>query len=324
MGNLYVGVNGSADKASKLYVGVNGVARRVKKLYVGVNDTARLVFGKELEETSWEEISAIAQSGAAGSFWSVGDTKSVVLNGTVGTVSLDTTLYVYIIGINHEGVDGVTFQGFKTEQENGKSVALVDSNYNLSSTDGSLWFNMSHWGNGNYGGWKGCDLRYDILGSTNVAPSGYGSAPTSSRIGYDATSTATSHPVANTLMSALPTALRAVMKLMTIYTLNGNNASINSVTSSKDYLPLLAEFEVFGKNSHASSLEPRYQAQYTYYADGNSKYKYKYPYTGSGSDWWMRSPYYNTTGSFLEINTAAASFTGLTDISKGLAPIFLV
>lgn len=47
MGNLYVGVGGTARKVSRLYVGVGGVARRVKKLYVGVNGVARKVFGGE-------------------------------------------------------------------------------------------------------------------------------------------------------------------------------------------------------------------------------------------------------------------------------------
>ena len=49
-----------------------------------------------------------------------------------------------------------------------------DSNYNSSYTDGRKGFNTNHWGNYNYGGWKGCDARYDILGSTNKQPSGYG------------------------------------------------------------------------------------------------------------------------------------------------------
>ena len=284
---------------------------------------------KPIELYSWSDISAIAQEGTAGNYWAVGDTKAVALSGTVGTLSLNTTLYVYIIGINHRSTNGVTFQGFKTAQTDGISVALVDSHYASSSTDGSLWFNMSHWGQYNYGGWKGCDLRYDILGSTDVAPSGYGAAPASNRVGYDATSTAATNPVENTLMAALPASLRAVMRKMTIYTSNSYNGSTGSgltITSSDDYLPLLAEFEIFGDRTYANTTEQNYQAQYTYYANGNTSGKTGYPSGTQRIKWWQRSPYYNNASSANFLHVYSTGFTGSSnaDISNALAPIFLI
>ncbi len=42
------------------------------------------------------------------------------------------------------------------------------------------------------------------------------------------------------------------------------------VTASVDYLPFLAEFEIFGKRSYANSYEQNYQQQYEYFASGNS------------------------------------------------------
>ena len=111
----------------------------------------------------------------------------------------------------------------------------------------------------NYGGWKGCDMRYDILGSTNVAPSEYNTSSTytyikTSRYGNDPTSTCTTNPIANTLMAALPNELRSIMKAITKYTDNKGNSSNTSanVTSSIDYLPLLAEFEIFGSRTFAN------------------------------------------------------------------------
>lgn len=263
-----------------------------------------------LEETSWETISAIAQTGAAGSFWSVGDTKSVILNGTVGTVEyVNETTYVYIIGINHEGNNGITFQGFRYNNLNNNTMvtgisndyALIDEYYEgyiyqgpLAGPviDGTHCFNMNHWGTDdtlsgdtisyNYGGWKGCDLRYDILGSTDIAPSGYGAIPEyGTRVGYDASPTTATNPVPNTLMAALPSTLRAVMKPMTVYTDNNSIGSFNietNITTSVDYLPLPGVCEVLnyidqsvynsdtGEREHY--YESDYQSLYSYYSNG--------------------------------------------------------
>lgn len=286
-----------------------------------------------LENNSWADISEVAQAGEGGNYWSVGDTKSVLLSGTVGTLSINTTLYAYIIGINHRSVNGITFQGFKTAQNDGTSVALVDGHYGSNSSTGALWFNLNHWGNAsaspyntNYGGWKGCDARYDILGSTNVAPSGYGTTPTTSRVGYDAQPATTTTPVSNTLMSCLPADLRAVMQPMTIYTDNTGNSSNTSanVTKSVDYLPLLAEFEVFGARTHANQYEKNNQAQYAYYSAGNSKVKYRHSSTGSSAFWWERSPYYSGSSAFCIVSNTGTAFNSHSRSSRGLAPAFMV
>ena len=185
---------------------------------------------------------------------------------------------------------------------------------------------MNHWGNYNYGGWAGCDLRYDVLGSTNVAPSGYGSAASSGRKGNDATSTCATSPVANTLMAALPSALRAVMKPMTIYTDNtaGGSDTASYVTKSVDYLPLLAEFEIFGSRSYANSAEKNYQKQYDYYKAGNSKIKYRHNSTSSTAIWWERSPYYNISNPFCVVYGGGNASSNSARFSNGLAPAFRV
>ena len=184
------------------------------------------------------------------------------------------------------------------------------------SYNGTKYFQMNHWGtssnyNTNYGGWKACDMRYDILGSTNKAPSGYGAQKTTSVVGYDSpTNTATS-PVANTLMAALPSDLRAVMKPITKYTDSvGNSSNVaGNVTASVDYLPLLAEFEIFGTRSYANQYEQNSQVQYDYYKSGNSKVKYRHSSTGSTAIWWERSPYYDYTGNFCGVNTGGVATT---------------
>ena len=280
---------------------------------------------------SWATISAHSLAGDAENYYAVGDCKEVALSGTVGTLSLNTTLFVYILGFDHNSTyegNGITFGGFKNGAEpTAKNLCLIDSHYNTASTDGSKWFNMSHWSNINYGGWAGCDMRYDILGSTDVAPSGYGAAPTTSRVGYDATSTCATSPVANTLMSCLPSDLRAVMKPMTKYTDNASGGSHNAeanVTASIDYLPLLAEYEIFGARSYANEHEYKKQAQYAYYVAGNSKVKYQHSSTGSAAYWWERSPYYGYSGLFCLVGNGGNAYHGTAQIALGVAPAFLI
>ena len=285
-----------------------------------------------LEETEWSKISEIAQAGKAGTYWSVGDTKSIKLSGTCGTISLDTTLYVFIIGINHQSVNGITLQGFKTASSGGTDVCLADSKNGDRDSSGAKYFTLNHWGgssypyNTNYGGWKGCDARYDILGSTNTPPNGYGSIPETDRVGYDAGTTTATNPVPNTLMSCLPSDLRAVMRPMIIYTDNTGNASDTqvNVTTSVDYLPLLAEYEIFGRISYANQYEQNHQAQYAYYSAGNSTSKKRHSSTGITSGWWERSPAKSGTGNFCYTIYHCVTQSSASRSSYGLAPMFLV
>lgn len=269
-----------------------------------------------LNENDWSVIKSVADASQGANYWAVGDRKAVTVNGTVGTQAINGTYYVYILGFDHnssrEGT-GITFGTFKTALSGGTDICLVDSHYNDYSTGGQKWFNMNHSSNTNSGGWKGCDLRYDVLGSTNSNNNDAG------------TTTATS-PVSGTLMAALPSDLRAVMKPMTIYTDNtgGGSNTASYVTASVDYLPLLAEFEIFGTRSYANSAEQNYQQQYQYYKNGNSKVKYRHSSTSSTARWWERSPSYNGSANFCGVaaNGGANGYTAR--YSLGLAPAFRV
>ena len=269
-----------------------------------------------LNENDWSVIKSVADASQGANYWAVGDRKAVTVNGTVGTQAINGTYYVYILGFDHnssrEGT-GITFGTFKTALSGGTDICLVDSHYNDYSTGGQKWFNMNHSSNTNSGGWKGCDLRYDVLGSTNSNNNDAG------------TTTATS-PVSGTLMAALPSDLRAVMKPMTIYTDNtgGGSNTASYVTASVDYLPLLAEFEIFGTRSYANSAEQNYQQQYQYYKNGNSKVKYRHSSTSSTANWWERSPLYNNSTIFCNVNTTGTANYNNARNSNGLAPAFRV
>lgn len=275
-----------------------------------------LVFIPALNDNSWETIRGISDAGTGANYWSIGDRKAVAVSGTVGTQAVNGTYYAYIIGFNHnsskEG-NGITFGTFKTALSGGTDICLVDGKYNSYSTDGTKYFNMNHSSNTNAGGWKGCDLRYDVLGSTNTNDG-------------DATATTATNPVANTLMAALPSDLRAVMQPMTIYTDNTGGGIDNAsyVTKTIDYLPLLAEYEIFGTRTYANSAEKNYQAQYAYYSAGNSKVKYCHSATGSTAWWGERSPHCNGSGSFCVVYMHGDANRNGVRYSGGVAPAFRV
>ena len=269
-----------------------------------------------LNNNEWSVIKSVSDAGQGANYWSIGDRKAVTVNGTVGTQAVNGTYYAYIIGFNHnsskEG-NGITFGTFKTALSGGTDICLVDGKYNSYSTDGTKYFNMNHSSNTNAGGWKGCDLRYDVLGSTNTNDG-------------DATATTATNPVANTLMAALPSDLRAVMQPMTIYTDNTGGGIDNAsyVTKTIDYLPLLAEYEIFGTRTYANSAEKNYQAQYAYYSAGNSKVKYCHSATGSAAWWWERSPRHDYNQYFCFVTMNGTAGISNARFSDGVAPAFRV
>lgn len=272
-----------------------------------------------LAENSAATIRAVADNDLGENYWAVGDTYPVPLNGTVGTAQYaNLTVWAYILGFNHnpevEGEHLIHFGGFKTTQTDGVDICLADSHYNSTSTSGAKWFNMNHSSNTNSGGWKGCDMRYDILGSTDT------------NNGEPTTACATD-PVSDTLMAAFPVDLRAVMRPATKYTDNtgGGSNTASYVTATQDYMPLLAEFEVRGAITYANSAEQNYQTQYAYYANGNSKVKYRQTSPGgSAAYWWCRSPYASGSGFFCHVSADGSAGYSYAYYSLGVAPAFFI
>ena len=92
------------------------------------------VVGATLNDTTWENINVISKFGMAKQFWSVGDTKTVSVNGV--------NYEFQIIGFNHDdktagGKAGITFQ----------MVDCLSTAYNMNSH------------NNNQGGWKNSAMR---------------------------------------------------------------------------------------------------------------------------------------------------------------------
>lgn len=260
-----------------------------------------------LNDNDWATIKEQSDAGLASNYWSVGDTKQVIINGTVGqTTFSNLSVWAFILGFDHnsskEGTGKIHFQIGKTSQTSGTSICLIDRKYDSSSASAG-YFNMNY-SNSNSGGWKSSKMRTVLLGNNNT--------PTS--------------PLSGSLIAALPSDLRAVMKGTTKYSDNTGNGSNTAryVTATTDYLWLPAEYEIFGTRSCANSAEQNYQKQYTYYANGNSKVKYRHSATSSAASWWLRSVYASYSNIFCVVTRSGSADGYNANFSYGVAPAFAV
>lgn len=249
---------------------------------------------RTLETYSWAEISAVSASGDAANLFSVGDTKSIVLNGTVGNTTFsDLSIDAYILGINHNAeVEGNNRIHFCIGKISNKTVGLTDSEYNTTQSH-SGFFTMNYSSNANNGGWNSCYMRNDIM---------------------------------QEIKSTLPTDLQNVLKTITKYTDNtgGGTDNASNVTATTETICLEAEFEVHGERSYANSYEQDKQKQYDYYKNGNSKIRYKYNNANDTVYWWNRSPYADHSDFFCRVHTGGSATIGTSRICSAVAPCFYV
>lgn len=250
-----------------------------------------------LNNNSWTLISTIASTGLAANYWSIGDTKEVVLNGTAGATTYDNvSVWAQIIGFNHnpeyEGESSIHFQIGTTAQASGTQIALIDSMHGL-STYSTGYFTMNNQGS-NTGGWETSKMRTVML------------------------------PALETIM---PTDLIAVIKTVNKYTDNvggGKGHVETNVTMIEDRLFLPSYYEVFGgtSTSYTNSYENDLTTQYAYYSAGNSKIRYRHSTTRSTCYWWLRSPSCSFSNSFVAVDTFGSANNYYANNSYGCAPCF--
>ena len=248
-----------------------------------------------LNDNDWATISSISSAGLASSYWNVGDTKTIILNGQVGNTTFSNlSIDAYILGINHNAeVEGNNRIHFCIGKVNNNTVGLVDSQYEQYPMTSSGYFSMSYGdSNTNSGGWNGCYMRSTIMSA---------------------------------IKDALPTDLQNVLKTVTKYTDNtGGSDSSSNVTATIETICLEAEFEVQGARSFANSYEQNKQKQYDYYKNGNSKIRYKYNDTNSAVWWWNRSPISDDFISFCCVDTGGMTSYDVSRSSRAVAPCFYV
>lgn len=256
-----------------------------------------------LNNNEWSTIKSVSDAGQGANYWSIGDRKAITLNDKVGHLTLNTTIYAFIIGFNHnsslEGENRIHFQLAKTELSGGIDITFCDAYYSSpAATTGYFSMNSSVT---NSGGWASSQIRTNICGTSLSSYSG-------------------------TMISAIPAELRAVLKSVTKYTDNtgGGSSAASNVTATTDYFFLLSEFEVFGSISHSNENEKNKQAQYAYYSAGNSTMKYKHNRTFARANWWLRSPDVLYSNYFVEVNTNGKVSSDGANNSQGFAPGFCV
>ena len=261
-----------------------------------------------LNLNSWDIIRKVADMGQSSNYWNIGDRKAVVLNGTVGHLSLSNyTTYAFIIGIDHnaslEGANCIHFQLAKTALSGGTDVCFCDNQYGPDSgwsSPGADYFVMNA-NNTNSGGWVSSQMRTNICGTSLSSYSG-------------------------TIIDVIPAELRAALKTVAKYTDNTGGAipTASNVTATTDYFFLLSEYEVFGSISEANPNEESKQTQYAYYSAGNSKIKYKHNDTSTAADWWLRSPRMQDVYLFVRVHADGSVSDSSSSHSLGFTPGFCV
>lgn len=254
--------------------------------------------GKPLNDYTWSEIQQITQAGKAPEYFSVGDKKEVILNGTVRARTLSNyKWYCYILGFNHnaatEGNNTIHLQFGFNGLSGGSHVAMTDwkDSNSYGGTSGTR-FCMNDTDT-NVGGWKSSLMR------TTTIPE---------------------------FKNCLPSELKSVLKAVTKYTDNTGNGltAAANVTATQDDIFLLAEYEVFGSRTNANQYEytDSKQAQYDYYKSGNSKVMYNDQATWSTIVLWGRSPCYSNF--FCGVSSSDTVGTNIANRSSGFAPGFCV
>lgn len=253
-----------------------------------------------LNDNDWDVISAVADESQGPNYWSVGDCKAITMDGTVGVLTLSNyTIYAFILGFDHnaslEGNHRIHFQLGKTALTNGTDVALCDSYYGTSG--GAFRMNEAA---SNSGGWESSYMRTRVCGTSKTNYSG-------------------------TIIAVIPASLRAALKSVTKYTNNTGKSEIASaVTATTDYFFLLSEFEVAGTVSHGNTNEKTKQAQYSYYAAGNSRAKNNHNAISTAVSWWLRSPGLVTATVFAVVDNPSSMWRLNASTSYGFAPAFCV
>lgn len=280
---------GTATITVKVAAGTNHTAPSNKTCAVSCEFLPAI--GTALNDISWADIKRISDAGLASSYFSVGDRKEVVLNGTCSKLKFNNQkYYCYIIGINHnsgrEGSNRIHFQFGYTALSGGTHITFI-SGYN---DDSDFYMNSS---NTNAGGWKNSFMR---------------------------------NTVCSQFKNCLPTDLVSVLKTVTKYSDNtgGGSNTANYVTSTTDTIFILSEWEVFGKRSYANSAEQNFQVQYAWYVASNPKVRYKHDSTGSTAGWWLRSVGADISRRFCDVYTSGSAAGSGANVSFGFAPAFCV
>ena len=208
----------------------------------------------DLNDASWDKISAARKAGVIGNFYSVGACKKVTFNGnsiiysgtTIGTMNF--SCYATLIDISNSRL---IFQLGQYNNSNSTASAFIDRYYEGSGPNRGSW-GLAMCGNiylqgGTYKSWGSCWLRNYVLGADGAA-----SSNTSSQ---------------RTMYWAFPSDLRNKMISVSLH-----SCYYKTNFYSTDYISIPSEYEITGSMHYYGSHSG--ESQFNYYRLGNSKVRH--------------------------------------------------
>lgn len=249
-----------------------------------------------LENNSWAMIKAVAQSGQAPQIWSVGDKKTIFLNGSGNTITLNNyRIEVFIIDFEHMVSAGV-YSNKRIDFQIGianvnQIIGFIDDDYEKVPDDPMNRLTMARYAP-RYGSWFDGGLFNMINNKTDLFP------------------------------SFLPKELLDVLERYVVYFTSTLNNKIEFIITSST-LSILSEYEMFGRNI-AGIDESSYEKQKPYYKSGNDKTSWQYNDTRFNARIWLRThgkskvEYVTTVGS---LGTTGAYYG---NYSYGICPVFTI
>lgn len=256
-----------------------------------------------LNDNSWKIIQTITARGLASSYWSIGDCKEIILNGSIvdGSTTLKTFnqdhVFAELIGFDHNTYIESNSRSTLSFQLGKKNVTSYVSGNNNGTRIGfysSSGFVMQETDT-NIGGWENSYIRTNLM-----------------------------YQFKNLLPEELISCLISVRK----YTDNSTDSSLHelsTVTPTYDDLFLLSEYEVFNNTDNANDNESLYQEQYAYYSNSSSDIKIRYKDTNTSQDygWWLRSLDSTDNDKYVCCSVGVDSIS-LASTSLLVSPVFVI
>lgn len=259
-----------------------------------------------MEDNEWSTIIKVCQNGTAQNYFNVGDSKTIVLNGSGGW---DVTQYknfickATILGFNHnaakEGNNRTHFIIGKNA-DGTKDIALT-----ASSTYGQVnGIYRLYPTNSNYPNWTGSQIYRNALGNRSDAD---GSG----------------------LLYALPQEIRDALKTVTKGVTKVDDSGNETLQTYSSKIDLPSAYEIANhdlipaKLTHV--LEKDFCQQYDYYKNGVSTIRYRDSDNNTAVIWWTRTPAgakTSTVGYNIAVTAGGAMSTGRQDFGYAITPIF--
>lgn len=272
---------------------------------------------KSLEYTTWEDIGKVSASGNGPNYWSIGDKKTLVINGTIGDTDFSNiSIDAFIVGFDHNlfvETSGEHRIHFEFGKVNDVLVSLTSNNYgkdfsdNLSNVTDFIHSNSTH----NATNWGESIIRNRILGADDSWRE-------------------------ESFLAILPEELVSAMKPVTkhspyTYKENSGGISISTDNITTDILSLASATEYFGPSNVTTGAiyDSSKQEQYQYYKAGNSFSHYNYASTDTLVQTWTRSKVNDeikTASDFVAIDDDEFSIAVESggEQCKGISPIFFI